>query len=289
MGRVQAEKFVWQSQAGTTPWDKYRGFQEFVKAVWEEISSVAEETFTLTSGEKMAGPFEALADGPRGQFQKRVYLTEAGGLLQRRGRFKCYYLGPTFFDGVDRIQLRPSGSQELPYPIEGSLYLLANADPDLFVGRRRHLEQALLALARTLGDPALEDLLRKRAWRRAREAFRSHPEESLKRALEGEVGDRIRREIGWGSNLRRLSTSLRSEAPRLGVAYLERFLEEAQRSGSASSPRERGKSYDFSLYACRLPDGDLEAYASLEYRGMGNGHYGLLINRKGSILLTESD
>lgn len=284
-----------------------RELNEFLREIAESRKDDLEE-IQLTSGMTALGPVEMVVylegETPASLKKKtygQVYITGVGYPLRRRQR---YFYPLEFPYTTVKIAVKVKGKKEkpaLPKSVEAALYFLENSDPDLMEKTRRQTEEAMLSLAEILGGTEMALLAVGGRWRELRRALNNLPEEAFERfATRNQYGfleyegplKRIEELFPAHVNLSSITTSLASQAPDYSSPQeirelLERLLEKAVREGGRVEERIYGRSYDISLSVQAQPERSI--YVALEYRGLSHGHYGLVINRRGSILLLESD
>lgn len=266
---------------------------------WHTLLALAPEEHRTASGRTLVGPFWVRIQGvdphsgTPAQERHKVYVASNGDIFVRKGRRTWHLLRPRIRPTLYRFS--PAEEKEAlegfpRYAVKASLYLLANADPDFLVPERREVEEALLGMASRLGLGEAADALRRRDYRRAKTLLLASRRVGgfleEERVREGKV--RGLELLGSGPALQRFATSLRSEGLR-EVEDLASWVEAVPVGESRTLlSRYRGKSYDITLHVRRGAEGFF-ASVSLEYRDLGHGHYGLLLNRRGSVLLVESD
>lgn len=282
-----------------------RELNEFLKGIVESRKDDLEE-IQLTSGSTVWGPVEMVVykGGTPASLEKKtygqVYVTGVGYPFRRQRR--SFYSLEFPYTTV-KIVVRVKGKKEkpaLPRSLEAALYFLENGDLDLLESTRRQAEEAMLSLAEILGGTEMALLAVGGKWRELRRALKNLPKEAFERFATRNpqygfpeyggplkrIGELFPASVGLSS----ITTSLASQAPGYSPQeireLLERLLEKAVREGMAEEGIN-GRSYDISLSARAQPEKAI--HVALEYRGMGHGHYGLVINRRGSILLLESD
>lgn len=284
-----------------------RELNEFLREIAESRKDDLEE-IQLTSGMTVLGPVEMVVylegETPASLKKKtygQVYITGVGYPLRRRRR---HFYPLEFPYTTVRIAVKVKGKKEkpaLPKSVEAALYFLENSDPDLMEKTRRQAEEAMLSLAEALGGTEMALLAVGRRWRELRRALNNLPEEAFERfATRNQYGfleyegplKRIEELFpAHNVNLSSITTSLASQVsdypPQEIRELLERLLEKAVQEGGRASESINGRSYDISLSVQAQPEKTI--YVALEYRGLSHGHYGLVINRRGSILLLESD
>lgn len=272
---------------------------EFTGDDWHTLLVLAPEEHRTASGRTLVGPFWVRIQGvdphsgTPAQERHKVYVARSGEIFIRKGRRTWHLLRPRIRPALYRFS--PAEEKGVlwgfpRYAIEASLYLLANADPDFLVAVKREVEGALLGMASRLGLEEAATALRRRDYRRAKALL----------LASGRVGEFLEEErvregrvrglglLGSGPAVQRFATSLRSEGLRR-VEDLASWVEAIPVGESRTLlSRYRGKSYDITLHARRDAEGFF-ASVSLEYRDLGHGHYGFLLNRRGSVLLVESD
>ena len=285
-----------------------RELDEFLKGIVESQRDDLEE-IPLISGTTVLGPVEMVVylegETPaslKKETYSRVYIAEDGYPIYQRKRRHFYPL--EFPHTTVRIAVRVKGKKEkpaLPKSVEAAFYFLENSDPDLMEKTRRQAEEAMLSLAEILGGTEMALLAVGGRWRELRRALKNLPEEAFERFttrnqrgfLEYEGPLKRIEELfpAHNVNLSSITTSLASQvsdySPQEIRELLERLLEKAVREGGRVKERIYGRSYDISLSVQAQPERTI--YVALEYRGLSHGHYGLVINRRGSVLLLESD
>lgn len=285
-----------------------RELDEFLKGIVESQRDDLEE-IPLTSGMTVLGPVEMVVylegETPaslKKETYSRVYIAEDGYPIYQRKRRRFYPL--EFPHTTVRIAVRVKGKKEkpaLPKSVEAAFYFLENSDPDLMEKTRRQAEEAMLSLAEILGGTEMALLAVGGRWRELRGALKNLPEEAFERFatrnqrgfLEYEGPLKRIEELfpAHNVNLSSITTSLVSQvsdySPQEIRELLERLLEKAVREGGRVEERIYGRSYDISLSVQAQPERTI--YVALKYRGLSHGHYGLVINRRGSVLLLESD
>jgi hypothetical protein len=244
----------------------------------EELKQLRQEALKrgefvlLKNGDRLV-PLPLVVPGRRGH---RVYLGDRELYYRRGNRF--YSLG--YLQDVGRMNLAPSPlrkkrGEKLPRSVENLFRFLRTASPDL--------------------NPSI--------WRDALAYL-----EELKAAVgvggEPERVYRVLNEGGWkdsyplpddyfwdGARLKEPWTSLRSLT---GGSWdvkegLKRLAEEALEKGEAWVKPPSLK-YDVKIGLRLVPEANgYETSISAEYRGLMNGHYGMLVNWKGAVFLGETD
>lgn len=277
-----------------------RELDEFLKGIVESQRDDLEE-IPLISGTTVLGPVEMVVylegETPtslKKETYSRVYIAEDGYPIYQRKRRHFYPL--EFPHTTVRIAVRVKGKKEkpaLPKSVEAAFYFLENSDPDLMEKTRRQAEEAMLSLAEILGGTEMALLAVGGRWRELRRALKNLPKEAFESFLEYEGPLKRIEELfpAHNVNLSSITTSLASQvsdySPQEIRELLERLLEKAVREGGRVKERIYGRSYDISLSVQAQPERTI--YVALEYRGLSHGHYGLVINRRGSVLLLESD
>jgi len=233
-----------------------------------------------------SGNFVSLVDGDRlvamplvmpGRRARRVYLGECGHLYYRRGNHRFRLLGG--LGEVERLSLvrsplRPKKERKLPRAVENVFKFFRLASPDLnpsiWKKALSYLEELKVAMGAG-GDP-----------------------KRIYRAL-GEGGWKVSYPLPdslWhGARLRDPWSSLRSLT---GMDWdveggLKKLAEEALANGRAQvSPPTLKYNVKVGFLGSDEPPG-YETNVSVEYRGLAHGHYGLLVNWRGTVFLAETD
>jgi hypothetical protein len=246
--------------------------EEFVR-LWQE-SVERGEFVRLKDGDRLVA-LPLVVPGARGR--RRVYLGEYRDLYYRRGKW-YYRIGR--LDHIDRLglvrsPLKRKKEKKLPRSVENLFRFFRTASPDLnplvWQDALEYLEKLRTATGLE-GDP-----------------------EHIYRALN---------EKGWkedyplppyylwdGASLKNPWTSLRSLTGGLWDVEggLKRLAKEALEKGVAEETLPSMK-YRIRVSFRTLPDlPGYETGISVEYQGLAHGHYGLVVNWRGTVFLSESD
>jgi hypothetical protein len=230
------------------------------------------EFITLANGERLVA-LPLVVPGGRGN---RVYLGEYGRLYYRRGKL-FYWLGD--LGDIGRLSpaqspLRPKKDKKLPRGVENvfKFFRVASRDlnPSLWQEASGYLEELRAAMGVGGGPERIYRVLNEGGWKD------SYP-------LPSSLWDGARLKEPW--------TSLRSLT---GTVWdvegaLRRLAEEALEKGVAwdTPPSMR---YNVSISLRFLPDlSGFHAAISAEYQGLAHGHYGFIINWRGTVFLAETD
>ncbi len=228
------------------------------------------EFIPLTNGDRIVA-LPLVLPGRRGY---RVYLGNRE-LYYRKGK-RFYPLG--YLQDVGRMNLAPSPlrkkkGQKLPRSVENLFRFLRTGSPDL--------------------NPSIwEDALGYLERLRAAMGIGGDPKRTYQLLSEGGWKDSYPLpEYFWdGARLKEPWTSLRSLT---GGAWddkegLKKLAEEALEKGEVwATPRSL--KYDIKVRFWLVPEFGYETGISAEYRGLAHGHYGIVVNWRGSVFLAESD
>jgi hypothetical protein len=234
------------------------------------------EFVLLTSGERLV-PMPLVIPGRRG---RRVYLGEYGRIYYRSGRWRYTSFG--YLEDMDRkglvySPLRKKEERGLPREVENLFRFVRTASPDLnplvWENASRYLKELKAAMG-VEGDPnRIYQVLSERGWRE------SYPLPDL---------------LWQGASLKQPWSSLRSLTGGLwdvkeGLRVLRRLVEEAAEKGVAwLVPPSRKYNVKIGLRVVNGLPG-YETVVSAEYWGLAHGHYGLIVNWRGTVFLSESD
>jgi hypothetical protein len=244
----------------------------------EELKRIRQEALkrgefiSLTNGDCVV-PLPLVVPGRRRGW--RVYLGDRELYYRKGNRF--YSLG--YLQDVGRMNLAPSPlrkkGEKLPRSVENLFRFLRTASPDLnpliWEHALSYLEE-LKAAVGVGGEPErIYCVLNEGGWKD------SYP---------------LPDDYFWdGARLKEPWTSLRSLT---GGSWdvkegLKRLAEEALEKGEAWVKPPSLK-YDVKIGLRLVPEANaFETSVSAEYRGLMNGHYGMLVNWKGAVFLGESD
>ncbi len=245
--------------------------REELERMWQEAVKSG-DFVALANGDRVV-PLPLVVPGRRG---RRVYLGEYDDLYYRRGK-RYYRLGR--LENVEQLglahsPLRPQTEKKLPRNVENVFRFFRMADPDLnptaWQDALGYL-QKLKAAVGIEGNPGrIYRFLREKGW----------------------GGDYPLPDSLWnGANLKEPWTTLRSLTG--GVWGSEEDLKEL-----AEEITEKGETwvtppslkYSVKVGLRSLPDSSgYETNVLAEYKGLAHGHYGLLVNRRGTVFLAESD
>ncbi len=232
-----------------------------------------------------SGDFVALANGDRvvalplvvpGKRGRRVYLGEHRQLYYRRGN-RFYRLGS--LQDIERLPLaqsplRTKREKKLPRSVENVFRFFRIADPDLnptaWQDALGYLQKLKAAVGIEGNSGYIYRFLSEKGWRE------DYP-----------LPDSL-----WnGANLKEPWTTLRNLTG--GVWGTEEDLKKLAREVT-----EKGETwvtppslkYSVKVGLRSLPESSgYETNVLAEYKGLMHGHYGLLVNRRGTVFLAESD
>ncbi len=245
---------------------------EELRRLWGEAVK-AGDFVTLMSGDRLvAMPLVVPVPGKRG---RRVYLGEYGDLYYRRGnRFRRF----GGLQDLERLSLLPSPlrskrEKKFPRAVENIFRFFRVASPDLnpsaWQNALSYLEELKAAMGAG-GDPKrIYHALGEGGWK---------------------VSYPLPNSLWHGARLRNPWTSLRSlTGMDWDVGGLKKLAEEALANGRAQvSPPTLKYNVKVGFLGSDEPPG-YETNVSVEYRGLAHGHYGLLVNWRGTVFLAETD
>jgi len=246
----------------------------------EELKKMREEAIqsgnfvTLSSGDKLAALPLVVAGGRRGY---RVYLGEYD-LYYRRGK-RYGWLGRLSRDmwwlNLAHSPLKPKKERKLPREVENvfKFFRLASSElnPIVWGNALGYLNRLRAALGVEDTPKRIYQLLNREGWKE------SYP------LPDGYLWD--------GAQLKQPWRSLRSLTGETWGAEedLRRLAREALEKGEA---RETPCSLKYSVkvrFNFILDPLGYETGVSAEYQGLAHGHYGFIVNWRGTVFLSESD
>jgi len=232
-----------------------------------------------------SGDFVALANGDRlvalplivpGRRGRRVYLGEYDDLYYRRGK-KYYQFGR--LENMEQLgltysSLRPKTGERLPRNVENVFRFFRLAAPDLnpmaWQDALNYLEELKAAIGIGGTSKYVYRFLSEKGWRE------DYP-------LPGSLWNGARLKEPWTS-LRNLTGGVWGSEE-----DLKRSAEKVTEKGEAWVTPPSLK-YSVKIGLRSVPDfPGYETNVLAEYRGLAHGHYGLLVNWRGTVFLAESD
>jgi hypothetical protein len=232
-----------------------------------------------------SGNFVALANGDRlvalplvvpGKRGRRVYLGECDDLYYRRG--KRYYRFGRLENigqlGLAYSPLQPKTGERLPQNVENVFRFFRLASPDLnpmaWQDALSYLEKLKAAVGIESGSKYVYRFLSEKGWRE------DYP-------LPGSLWSGARLKEPWTSLWSLTGGVWGSEE------NLERLAEEVTEKGEMWVTPPSLK-YNVKVGLRAVPDfPGYETSVLAEYRGLAHGHYGLLVNWRGTVFLAETD